>query len=95
MKGAGGRFAAGWFGFLLLSALVSPLLFSAASAMDASALLDGPSLRHWFGTDSLGRDLLLRVLCGTGVSLSVGLVSVGISVVVGTAVGAEAGYFGG
>jgi peptide/nickel transport system permease protein len=55
----------------------------------------GPSLQHPFGTDALGRDYLSRAIYGARVSLSVGIVAVGISVLIGTAAGAVAGYYGG
>lgn len=51
--------------------------------------------RHWFGTDSFGRDFLTRMLWGGRVSLSVGLVSAFLLVLIGTCIGAVAGYFGG
>src|SRR5581483_5300145 len=57
--------------------------------------LQGPSRRHWMGTDDLGRDVLARLLLGTRISLSVGFVAVGISIVVGTILGLCAGFFGG
>ncbi len=54
-----------------------------------------PSLAHPFGTDSLGRDLLARVLFGARTSLSMGLMVVIFAVIIGTPLGAVAGYFGG
>ena len=54
-----------------------------------------PSKEHYFGTDDVGSDVLARVIHGSRVSLSVGFVAVGISVVIGVIVGAVLGYFGG
>lgn len=54
-----------------------------------------PSTRHWLGTDSIGRDMLSRVIFGTRVSLSVGLVATLICSGVGIAIGSLGGYFGG
>ena len=51
--------------------------------------------RHWLGTDSVGRDFLTRMLWGGRVSLSVGLASAFLLVLIGTIIGAIAGYFGG
>jgi len=57
--------------------------------------LKGPSAAHFFGTDSLGRDILSRVIYGSRISLAIGLISVTISLVPGTFLGLLAGYFGG
>lgn len=54
-----------------------------------------PSFTHLFGTDSLGRDLFSRALFGARISLSIGILSVLISMSLGTVYGAVAGYFGG
>lgn len=55
----------------------------------------GPSAEHWLGTDTLGRDLLARILTGGRVSLAVGLVATLVSLVIGVAYGAISGYAGG
>jgi peptide/nickel transport system permease protein len=83
-------------GVAALAALIGPVVapFDTAS-QDLPLRLTGPSLRHWFGLDELGRDILSRVLAGARISLLVGLVVVSISSAVGILVGAIAGYFGG
>jgi len=57
--------------------------------------MQGPSLRHLFGTDDLGRDMLSRVIYGARVSVVVGFSAVAISAVVATVVGTISGYYGG
>lgn len=54
-----------------------------------------PSGEHWFGTDHIGRDVFLRVIYGAHYSLVIGICGTGISVLVGTMIGAVAGFFGG
>ncbi len=63
--------------------------------IDLFATAEGPSRAHLLGTDDIGRDVLSRVIYGTRISLSVGLVSVTIYVLIGTTLGSISGYFGG
>lgn len=85
--------------FLLLLALLSALApwittyHYAEQNYDAVLELPGPD--HWFGTDNLGRDLFSRILYGGRISLSIGLISVGIAAVCGVFLGSLAGYYGG
>ncbi len=58
-------------------------------------ILLAPSWEHWCGTDTLGRDVFSRMLFGARVSLAVGFVAVGISLIIGLMLGAVAGYAGG
>ena len=55
----------------------------------------GPSWQHWMGTDTLGRDMLTRVLYGGRVSLAVGLIATAVALVIGVTWGAVAGFVGG
>lgn len=61
---------------------------------DWMAIREAPSAAHWFGTDDLGRDVLSRVIFGTRASLSAGIVSVAVAVLIGVPFGMLAGYFG-
>lgn len=63
--------------------------------MDMTAVQQGPTLQHFFGTDELGRDIFSRILFGARYSLSMGLLGILISTTVGMSIGAIAGYFGG
>ena len=55
----------------------------------------GPGAKHWLGTDTLGRDLLVRLLYGGRVSLGVGLCATFVALTIGVVYGAVAGFFGG
>jgi peptide/nickel transport system permease protein len=55
----------------------------------------GPSAQYWLGTDLLGRDLLTRILYGARTSLVIGVAANGVALLIGSAVGIVAGYFGG
>ena len=62
---------------------------------DLLSSLEGPSLRHPFGVDYFGRDVLSRVIWGSRVSLTLSVEAVLVATVVGTLIGAVAGYYGG
>ena len=82
--------------FVVGAALLAPWVVAFDPASQELALrLEGPTGRHWFGLDELGRDILSRVFIGARVSLFVGFVVVGVSATVGMAVGSIAGYYGG
>jgi len=87
-------------GMIVLGIIVLAVVFAGLSPYDPEVSdvrnrLQPPSLQHPFGTDQLGRDLLTRCLYGGRVSLSVGLLVVVITLVIGLPVGALAGFFGG
>jgi peptide/nickel transport system permease protein len=72
-----------------------PLLPYGYTELDYSALLQPPSTKHWFGTNSLGQDLLARTLCGMQKSMVIGFCVALISTTIAATVGSVAGYFGG
>jgi peptide/nickel transport system permease protein len=80
----------------VIAAIAGPWLvpFDPA-AQELPLRLEGPTPRHWFGLDELGRDIFTRVLYGARISLIVGVVVVGVSASVGILLGSIAGYFGG
>jgi peptide/nickel transport system permease protein len=81
--------------FLWIVAACSPLFSQRSREIRLDERLQAPSFVHPFGTDDLGRDLLARVVAATPISLTIGIVSAAVSLVVGFAVGATAGWFGG
>jgi peptide/nickel transport system permease protein len=80
---------------LWVVAAFSPFFLERAREIRLDQRLAPPSAAHPFGTDDLGRDLLARVVAATPISLAIGLTAAAVSLVVGFAVGATAGYAGG
>jgi peptide/nickel transport system permease protein len=76
------------------SALFPPVPYSYRET-DPLRSLARPGAEHWLGTDSEGRDVFCRMLFGTRISLTIGVVAVFIYLSIGTILGALAGYFGG
>ena len=92
-----------WIVFIAIVAITAdlwvPQTIGSPIAIDSSQMADlarlPPSPEHPFGTDSLGRDVLCRVIYGARVSLMVGLLATAISTVLGLIMGALAAYYGG
>jgi ABC-type dipeptide/oligopeptide/nickel transport system permease subunit len=81
---------------IVFGCVLVPVLFKLDPQLTQPALRNQPpSARFWFGTDGVGRDLLARVLVGGRTSLLVGLAATAVSVLVGVAYGAIAGFYGG
>lgn len=64
-------------------------------ASDTANALQAPSGAHWFGTDHLGRDMLSRVIVATRLDLGIAVTAVGLSFLMGSALGSLAGFYGG
>ena len=81
---------------VLLLAVFGPLIAPwNPNQINLFAILQPPSVHHWFGTDNLGRDLFSRVLAGTRISVEVAVIILSLSVTFGTALGLLAGMAGG
>jgi peptide/nickel transport system permease protein len=81
--------------FLVL-AIFAPLLTPYDPiAQSWTSVRKPPSLAHWFGTDDVGRDILVRVIFGARASLMAGIISIGIALTIGVPLGLAAGYLGG
>lgn len=83
--------------FLVVVAILSPWIvpFDPENYFDYDMLNEGPSSTHWFGVDSLGRDIFSRILVGTQISLTAGFFSVALGAIIGTFMGLMAGYYEG
>ena len=88
----GGLIVFGWLFVAAFAPIIAPYDPIKVNVIDS---LQPPSATHWLGTDDLGRDVFSRVLWGSRISLSVGLISVSIGLLVGTSLGLAAGYIGG
>ena len=88
-------------GLVILTVLVLTAVFAPQIApydpnkFDAVSMVDTPTREHLLGLDQVGRDVLSRVIYASRISLSVGVVAVGIYVIIGTVLGSLAGYYGG
>lgn len=93
------RLAVTGFALVLLLGVIAIFAGSIAPAdpyrIDLRAPRTPPSSAHALGTDMVGRDVLSRLICGSRVSLTVGLVAVGLYMAIGVTLGAVAGYYGG
>ncbi len=86
----------GLFLLIALCALFGPYVVPHDPlASDTSATLQSPSLRHWFGTDLLGRDIFSRVVAATRLDFLIAITSVALVLVIGGLAGIAAGFFGG
>ncbi len=76
----------------LLTPWIAPYSYEEQNLVLGAA---GPSAQHWLGTDTLGRDLLTRLLYGGRISLAVGFIATSVALTIGVLYGTFAGYFGG
>jgi peptide/nickel transport system permease protein len=84
------------FVFIILISLLAPFLTAySPQKIDLRAMMQPPSLEHWFGTDRTGRDVFARALYGGRISILVGLGSAVLSALIGVAIGVYSGYVGG
>jgi peptide/nickel transport system permease protein len=84
------------FALLVLMAVFGPSIVPYDPlASDTAQALQGPSVRHWFGTDQLGRDILSRIVVAARLDLSIAGAAVVLAFAFGTLAGIAAGYFGG
>jgi ABC-type dipeptide/oligopeptide/nickel transport system permease subunit len=95
-RNRGAVFGLGVFLAVVLLSVLAPVISPYDPlAQGVGPALQGPSIAHWAGTDSFGRDMLSRIVYGARIALAVGLVSVLLAMVIGVALGLLAGYYGG
>jgi peptide/nickel transport system permease protein len=78
--------------FAITADIVAPFKYYEQNLINS---FQSPSKEHLFGTDEFGRDIFSRIIHGSRISLQVGLIAVGISVILGGFFGSVAGYYGG
>jgi peptide/nickel transport system permease protein len=83
------------FLLIVISILAPSIAPYDPTTIDVHNVLSPPNRAHPLGTDELGRDVLSRIIWGSRVSLRVGFVAVGIAIMIGTIIGAIAGFYGG
>ncbi|SDI49589.1 peptide/nickel transport system permease protein [Pseudobutyrivibrio sp. 49] len=81
--------------FIIVISIIAPLLPLEATKTDVLHILEVPSKGHWFGTDEIGRDYFARVVYGGRVSITVGILAMLMSTVLGVSIGMLAGFLGG
>ncbi|KGR77915.1 nickel transporter permease [Ureibacillus manganicus] len=80
---------------IMILAILAPLIAPYdPTHIDMSKKFQGPSSEHWLGTDDKGRDILSRLLFGSRISLTVGILSTLLGAIVGVVLGIVAGYYG-
>lgn len=85
-----------YVGLITLIAIAAPLLSKYdPNGVNLIQRLMAPDSHHWFGTDDLGRDVLVRMMYGARVSLTIGFAATALALIVGSLLGAVAGYYGG
>lgn len=91
------------FGFVVIIILVLVAVFAnvfidynkMAISQNMAVRLQPPNAKHWFGTDAYGRDIFARIIFGVRTSLSIGILTTAVSIVIATLFGAIAGFYGG
>jgi ABC-type dipeptide/oligopeptide/nickel transport system permease subunit len=88
------RFGIAVIVIMALAAIAAPWIAGDPLKIDLTSYLQKPSGEHWLGTDVQGRDIWARLVYGARVSLTVGLISQGIALLLGVSLGLLAGYYG-
>ena len=90
-----GAIGAAVIALVILVAIFAPVISPYNPTSQAAKRLLEPSAQYWLGTDELGRDVFSRIVCGSRISLEVGIIAVTLALVLGATTGVLAGYIGG